>query len=186
MAHSIELLLDPGSDARIRSTWSALAQAGLPSQERVTSSTNRPHVTLLAAQRISPDVDDVLRPLAAHFPVACVVGALLVFGGPPGGRYRRSASAAYTLARLIVPSAELLALHEEVYRLCLPYLIGEPFEHCRPGHWTAHATLGRRLTADEVGLAMTVVNSNGDDLPADVTGLRRWDSDGRVDHLLVG
>ena len=185
MAHSIELLLDPGSDAHIRTTWSALAQAGLPSQERVTSSTNRPHVTLLAAQRISPDVDDVLRPLAAHFPVACVVGALLVFGGPPG-RHRRSASAAHTLARLIVPSAELLALHEEVYRLCLPYLFGEPFEHCRPGRWTAHATLGRRLTADEVGLAMTVVNSNGDDLPADVTGLRRWDSDGRVDHLLVG
>lgn len=33
---------------------------------------------------------------------------------------------------------------------------------------------------------MTVVNANGIDLAADVTGLRRWDSDERVDHLLVG
>lgn len=185
MAHSIELLLDPDTDAHIRSIWSALAQAGLPSQARVTSGTNRPHVTLLAAQRISPEVDEVLRPLATRFPVACVVGAPLVFGGPPD-RHQRSASAAYTLARIIVPSAELLALHEEVYRLSLPYLIGEPFGYCGPGRWTAHATLGRRFTADEVGLAMTVVNSNGIDLPAGVTGLRRWDSDERVDHLLVG
>lgn len=35
MAHSIELLLDPDSDAQIRSIWSALAEAGLPSQLRV-------------------------------------------------------------------------------------------------------------------------------------------------------
>ncbi len=61
MAHSIELLLDPDSDAHIRSIWSALAHAGLPSQARVTSGADRPHVTLLAAQRISPEVDEVLR-----------------------------------------------------------------------------------------------------------------------------
>jgi hypothetical protein len=185
VAHSIELLLDPDSEAHIRSIWSALAQAGLPSQARVTSATNRPHVTLLAARRISPEVDEVLRPLATRFPVACVVGAPLVFGGPTD-RQRRSASAVYTLARIIVPSAELLALHGEVYRLSLPYLIGEPFGHCRPGRWTAHATLGRRFTAEDVGLAMTVVHGKGIDLSADVTGLRRWDSDERVDHLLVG
>ena len=35
MAHSIELLLDPDSDAQIRSIWSAPAEAGLPSQLRV-------------------------------------------------------------------------------------------------------------------------------------------------------
>ena len=79
MAHSIELLLDPDGDAHIRSIWSALALAGLPS----------------------------------------------------------------------------------------------------------HATLGRRFTAEEIGLAMPVVTGNGIDLPADVTGLRRWDSDERVDHLLI-
>lgn len=175
MAHSIELLLDPAADTAIRAAWQMLADAGLPSQMQVRSPTNRPHVTLLAAQRISPDVDEVLRGLADRFPIACVVGAPLVFGGPR-----------LTLARLIVPTAELLALHEKVYRLALPYVAGEPFGHCRPGHWTAHATLGRRLTTEQIGPAVTVVTGTGNDLSASVAGLRRWDSDQRVDHLLVG
>lgn len=175
MAHSVELLLDPQAEAAILSSWLLLDAAGLPSQAHVASPTNRPHVTLIAAQRISPDVDDVLRPLAQRFPVDCVVGAPLVFGG------RRHA-----LARLIVASAELLDLHAEVYRLCLPYVVGDPFEHCRPGHWTAHVTLGRRFTAEQIGAAMAVVNATREDLPATITGLRRWDSDRHLDHLLVG
>lgn len=175
MAHSIELLLDVDSDAAIRAAWQALDDAGLPSQMHVKSPTNRPHVTLIAAQRISPEVDGVLRGLSAWFPVPCVVGAPLVFGGPR-----------HTLARLIVPSAELLELHEEVYRLALPYLTGEPFEHCRPGHWTAHATLGRRLSAEDIGAAMMAINGTGDDLAGQAVALRRWDSDERADHLLVG
>ena len=174
MAHSIELLLDPDSEVAIRADWRALDDAGLPSQVRVKSPTNRPHVTLLAAERISPEVDDVLRGIADRLPVACVVGAPLVFGGPR-----------HTLARLIVPSADLIALHDEVFRLSVPYLSGEPFPHCRPGHWTAHATLGRRLTAEEVGAAMAVINAIGNDFPGAAVGLRRWDSDERVDHLLV-
>lgn len=185
MAHSIELLFDPGAESAIRAQWQALDDIGLPSQVHVKSTTNRPHVTLIAAQRISPDIDEVLRELSDRFPVACMVGAPLVFGGA-SDRPRRSTSSPHTLARLIVPSSELLALHAEVYRLCLPYLTGDPFAHCRPGHWTAHATLARRLTADQVGAAMPVVNGAGADLAADITGLRRWDSDQRLDHLLVG
>ncbi len=76
MAHSIELLLDPAADAAIRRGWQMLDGAGLPSQVHVTSPTNRPHVTLLAAPRISPGVDDVLRGLAGLFPVGCGVGAV--------------------------------------------------------------------------------------------------------------
>lgn len=178
VAHSIELLLDPAGDAGIRAGWRMLDDAGLPSQAHVSSPTNRPHVTLLAAQRISPDVDDVLRGLADRFPVPCTVGAMLVFGGQR-----------LTLARLIVPSAELLALHEQVYRLCLPY-VTQPFAHCRPGHWTAHATLGRRFTTQQAGAAMAVINGTDSghhaDLATTAAGLRRWDSDQRVDHLLIG
>ena len=175
MAHSIELLLDDDSDAAIRAQWQALAEAGVPSQLRVQSDTNRPHVTLIAARRIDPGVDDGLRALAGRFPLSCPVGAPLVFGGPR-----------LTLARLIVASADLLALHEQVYRLALPHLAGEPFAHCRPGHWTPHVTLGRRFTAEQIGVAMAVVNEAGADLPAKATALRRWDSDERIDHLLVG
>jgi len=179
MAHSIELLLDSRTDTAIRAAWQALADAGLPSQVNVTSSTNRPHITLLAAERISPDVDEVLRGLAPRLPMACVVGAHVVFGGPVFGGSR------LTLARLIVPSAELLALQAEVYRLAWPHVTGQPFAHCRPGHWTAHATLGRRLTAIEVGAALTLAEEAAPDLTADVVALRRWDSDARTDHVLV-
>ena len=175
MAHSIELLFDAHSDAAIRAGWQALADAGLPSQLQVKSATNRPHVTLLAAQRIIADVDEPLHGLASRLPLTCLVGAPVVFGGPR-----------LTLARLIVPSAELLALHEEVYRLALPYLIGDSFSHCRPAHWTAHATLGRRFTPADIGAALAIAGGAASDLEAEMVGLRRWDSDTRTEHLLVG
>ncbi|MGI9124796.1 MAG: 2'-5' RNA ligase family protein [Mycobacterium sp.] len=175
MAHSIELLLDDVSEAAIRSVWTTLDDAGLPSQVRVKSPTNRPHITLIAASRIDPGVDEHLRELGDRFPLDAVVGAPLVFGGPR-----------HTLARLIVPSAGLLALHAEIYRQSLPFVIGDPYPHCRPGHWTPHATLGRRLTEAEIAAALSVIGDAAEDIPAQVTGLRRWDPDLRVDHLLVG
>lgn len=175
MAHSIELLLAADGEAAVRTQWQELSDAGLPSQARVKSPTNRPHITLVAAARIAGGVDEMLRELAARLPLDCVLGAPLVFGGPR-----------LTLARLIVPSAALLDLHAEVYRLTLPHIAGEPFAHCRPGHWTPHATLGRRYTAGEIGPALEVVHGGGGDVAAAVAGLRRWDSDARVDHLLVG
>lgn len=175
MTHSIELLLDARSDAVIRSLWRALDEAGLPSQVRVKSSTNRPHVTLLAARRIGPGVDEPLRGLRDRFPLGVLVGAPLVFGGPR-----------LTLARLIVPSAGLLELHAEVYRLARPQVIEEPFPHCRPGHWTPHVTLGRRLTGEQIGAALEVANRAVGEVAADAVGLRRWDGDQRVDYPLVG
>lgn len=173
MAHSIELLLDAQTDAAIRSDWQNLADAGLPSQLRVGSPTNRPHVTLLAAPWIDADVDDALRALSRRLPLPCRVGAPVVFTGPR-----------MVLARLIVPSAALLNLHQEVCRICLPRLNGEPFGHCLPGNWTAHVTLGRRLPAADIGAALAV--TAGADLVARFVGLRRWDGDNRIDHLLVG
>lgn len=173
MAHSVELLLDADSDTVIRSSWRALAAAGLPSQARVTSPMNRPHVTLLAAPRIDAAVDEALARLASRFPLPCVIGAPVVFGGPR-----------LTLARLIVPSTSLLAMHEEVYRLCLTHLGGPPYPHSLPGSWTAHVTLGRRFGATEIGAALAVTDAT--DLPARLVGLRRWDGHSRIEHLLVG
>ena len=173
MAHSIELLFDAASEATITGIWQNLAAAGLPSLLSIRSGTNRPHVTLIAAQHISAAVDDALRALGPELPLPCVVGAPVVFT-------RR------TLARLVVPSAGLLSLHERVYRLCLPHTGGEPYSHCRPGHWTAHATLARRCTAADIGAAFALEDAAlGSDLPARLIGLRRWDGDNRVDHLLV-
>jgi hypothetical protein len=175
MAHSVELIFDTAGEAAIQRIWRILAAAGLPSQVRVKSDTNRPHVTLVAARHICADVDAALRALGPVLPLDCVIGAPVVFPGPR-----------QTLTRLIVPSAGLLALHERVFGLCLPHIAGEPFGHCRPGHWTAHATLGRRFTAAQIGAALALDDDGlHTEFPAQLVGLRRWDGDNRVDHLLV-
>jgi len=172
MAHSIELLLDPRADACVRQIWHALADARLPSQVRVTSDTNRPHITLLAAERISPDVDGMLAELVDLFPVRAVLGAPLVFGG-----------ARLTLARSVVASSALLALHEQVLALSEPH-VSTLFAHSTPGHWTPHVTLGRRFTPAQIGEALAV-SGVAADIEADIVGLRRWDSDARTEHVLI-
>jgi hypothetical protein len=79
-----------------------------------------------------------------------------------------------TLARLIVASADLLDLHGDIYRRCLPSTAQAPFPHCAPGRWTPHATLGRRFTAGQVARALDVIEDLSADISAEVVGLRRW------------
>ena len=156
MAHSIELLLDARADTAIR---------------RIASHTHRPHITLVAAERIAPDVDSLLGELGDWFPLPAVLGAPLVFGG-----------ARLTLARLVVPSAELLALHKQVYDLCQPF-VSTVFAHCAPGQWTPHVTLGRRFTPAEIGEALAV-EGIATDIKANTVGLRRWDGDAKREYLI--
>ncbi|MDT5273103.1 MAG: hypothetical protein QOG95_35, partial [Mycobacterium sp.] len=58
MVHSIELLFDDATEAAINRIWDDLATADLPG--RVPA--GRPHVTLAVAERIAPDVDELLWP----------------------------------------------------------------------------------------------------------------------------
>jgi 2'-5' RNA ligase len=175
MAHSVELLFDSGADAAIRREWAALAEAGLPSQARHPSPTNRPHVTLTVAERIDPAVDAALWEPARQLPLDCLVGAPMVFG-------RKS----LTLVRLIVPAAGLLRLQESVDSICAPYLSSGPFLHTRPGRWTPHVTLARRLAPADLAAALEAI---GTDDPASTvgtfSGLRRWDGDARIDTLIA-
>ncbi|CAJ1504232.1 2'-5' RNA ligase family protein [[Mycobacterium] burgundiense] len=175
MVHSIELLFDEPTDAQLRRCWRQLADAGLPSQSRVQSATNRPHVTLLAAEHIDTAADAAVAQLLDRLPLDGVVGAPLLFG-------RRS----YVLARLIVASPDLLALHADVHDVCAPHLRPGPAPHSAPGHWTPHVTLGRRFSAEEAGRALTAVPELGRDLTGRLVALRHWDGDQRVEHLLGG
>jgi hypothetical protein len=171
MAHSIELLLDQRADAAVRQIWQGLADARLPSQMRVASDTNRPHITLIAAERISPAVDEELAWLPEEFPRAAVLGAPLVFGDER-----------MTLARLVIPSEALLSVHEVVYDNCAPYTTNV-FAHSRPGQWTPHVTLGRRFTPAQIGEALTIAGL-ASDIPATIVGLRRWDGDAKREYLI--
>ena len=173
MAHSIELLLDDRSDTAVRAEWQRLDEAALPSQVRVKSASNRPHITLLAADRIGADVDAELTQLRARFPLPVVLGASLIFGGRT-----------LTLARLVVASADLLDLHRVVVDRSLPHLSQEPFAHSAPGHWTPHVTLGRRFTPEQVGQALAVFDGVSADIDAQVVGLRRWDGEVKREYLI--
>jgi 2'-5' RNA ligase len=166
MAHSVELLFDSETEAAIRAIWDELREAGIPSQTPVS----RPHATLTVAEWIDPEVDVVLTALTARFPFPCRIGAPLLFG--------RSKA---VLARLVVPTNELLDLHAEVHRMCQPYLRPGPMPHALPGQWTAHVTLARRVGPAQLGRAVPIAG-----MPAEVAGsavgLRRWDGDTKTEY----
>ena len=167
MVHSIELLFDADTEATLRRIWDDLSAADLPS--RIPA--GRPHVTLAVAERIEPDVDALLRPVAQRLPLECTVGAPLLFGQSNA-----------VLARLVVPSADLLALHAEVHRICGPHLVPEPLPHSLPGQWTAHVTLARRSRGCPTRVRSCGWPVSPSEIYGNLAGLRRWDGSERVEY----
>ena len=117
MVHSVEVVFDPDTEAAVRHIWEGLREAGIPSQ----APASRPHATLTVADRIDPEVDELLSTLGERFPFPCRIGAPLFFG-----------RAKAVLARLVVPTTALLDVHAEVHRLCLPYLDPGPVTNKLP------------------------------------------------------
>lgn len=170
MVHSVELLFDPDTEASIRGLWDELTDAGVRSLASSTSPSNRPHVTLAVAEDIDDDVDDALRPLLDRLPLSCTIGAPILFGRGP-----------FILVRLVVPSAELLALQADVHAVCLPHMAPGPLPHAEPGHWTPHVTLARRVAAEKIAAAMSLRRLSKDRRGSAVA-LRHWDGNKRAEH----
>jgi 2'-5' RNA ligase len=196
VAHSIELYFDDDTDAALRAVWVELADAGVPSQLRVTSASNRPHVTMAVAGRIDPAVDGALAQLRDRLPLPCTVGAPLIFGHPPkltngpeseseSGRFVDLGVGRFTLAHLIVPSTALLELHQAVQAICALHMSSWRAPHTDAEQWTPHATLGRKLTAEQVAVALARVPGVTQERRASFVGLRRWDGDARVEYRLT-
>ncbi|WP_445443963.1 2'-5' RNA ligase family protein [Clavibacter sp. km1a] len=177
-AGSLELTLDAASDAAVRASWRDLADAGLPSLADHASDTNRPHVTLLAAEGLGGSADAAVREIAASYPLPVLqLGGLVVFGVPPRG---------LVLARQVVVDAALLDLHARVHaavdratdeaRAVDPDAgpAAEVIPHTRPGSWTPHVSLALRLTAEQLGAAVAALGRI-EPLDAPAAGLRRWD-----------
>lgn len=180
MTHSIEFLFDAASDRWFRDQWAALAAADLPSQGTHRASSNRPHVTALAARHIDPVVDDRLRELLSHpetaMPVSVWPGPLIILGR---GAHR-------VLARSITPAPELLALQSAVTG-SVHEIAGDTvgYPHCLPGRWTPHVTLARRMPPDRIGAALTTLAAFDDrDRAVDLVRIRRWDGDTAVETAL--
>jgi 2'-5' RNA ligase len=166
MVHSIELLFDRDTEAAVRRIWDDLAAGDILSQ----TPAGRPHVTLAVADRIAEDADALLRSLTAQLPLACAVGASLLLG-------RSNA----ILARLIVPTAELLGFHDEVHRASGRHLVPEAAPNSLPGRWTPHVTLARRVGGPALSRALSIAGKPPL-IVGTFAGLRRWDGDERVEH----
>ncbi len=167
MVHSIELVFDPGTETAIRHIWEALSDNGLARQ----APAGRPHVTLVVAEAIATDVDEVLAPMADNqLPMSCCIGAPVLFG-----------RADAIVARLAVPTGELLALHAQVHRLCLPHLSPGPKPNSLPGQWTAHVTMARRVGGGQLGRVLGIVGRPSQ-IDGGFAGLRRWDGDKKIEH----
>jgi 2'-5' RNA ligase len=96
-------------------------------------------------------------------PVPVRLGALVVMG-----------SRRYVLARLVVPSAELLSLQTTVAAA----MVAAPDvpDQVRPGRWTPHVTLARGLGSRQVGEALAVLG-RARALDGAIVSVRRWDPD---------
>jgi hypothetical protein len=168
--HSVEIVLDQDTDRQVRAQWQLLALAGLPSQARHADESNRPHITVALAETLSTEVERRLVDATLVLPIPVTLGGLIVFGA------RR-----FVLARLAVPSTALLGLQVGMVRsLDEPV---DPHRNFAPGRWTPHVTLARRLSADQVGLALTVLGPV-EPLSGQLVRLRRWDIQAKQAHWL--
>ena len=154
---SIELTFDDDTDARIRSDWARLAEAGVPSLAAHTAPSNRPHITLAAGAdlQLSGESQEFLQML----PVPVEFSGVLVFPGGPGK---------YVLSRSIVLTRQLLELHRLVHEAAAGAV---PLT--RPDAWTPHVTLARRVPPHLLGRAAELLDLR---LEGECTDARLWDS----------
>jgi 2'-5' RNA ligase len=170
---SLELLFDAATEASLRSEWTALADAGLPSSARNPSPSNRPHVTVAVAQEgLDRTLDAVRNAVDGMLPLPVTIGGLLLFPSPRGA----------ILSRPLVVSRALLDLHARVVEAVSGTVA--VLETARIDAWTPHATIARRLSPEQVGEAAGMLARRG--RSATATGLRLWDSDTRTVTLVAG
>ncbi|MBG6215853.1 2'-5' RNA ligase [Arthrobacter sp. CAN_A6] len=167
MTDSVELLLDPAAHEAVLEDWRALEELDLPNQSRHASSSNSPHLTLLAAARIDAGYDAGLASVMLNLPYALATAGLLLF--PTKHRY--------VLARQVVPSPDIIQLHQRVWSVLVA--VDRPAPNTAPGRWTPHITLARGLSAEQVGQAVAVV-ARRELPPLNAVAARRWDSGGKV------
>ncbi|MFE2124129.1 2'-5' RNA ligase family protein [Rhodococcus aetherivorans] len=172
MVQSVELLLDDRLDQAVREEWSRLLDVGLSSQARNRSESNRPHITLAVAASIPPGMEGAMREQITGEPLPVRLGGMVLFG-----------SRTATVARLVVPTAELLELQRMVFAL-IDGCPGVP-AHIRPGEWTPHVTLARRVPPGRLGSALTATRAGTRELTGVSAGIRRWDGEARREWRVV-
>ena len=162
---ALELSFDAASEAAVITQWEALRAAGLPSQADHKSMTNAPHVTLVAARELSPELAHVAT-AAITLPSTLVVRGLVLFG--EGTRV--------TVAHLVEPDSTLATavagLRERVPDLRHPV-------------WTPHVTLARRVPRPLLAKVLAVLDEHPAPTTLTCTRLRWWNPITReIDELV--
>ncbi|MFF7369043.1 2'-5' RNA ligase family protein [Streptomyces tricolor] len=134
---TVELLLDEAAELAVREAWRRLAQAGLPSQARHRSPTNRPHVTLAACPELTAPIRWELAEVAAALPLPVRCTGVVRFERPTS-----------VLAWALDRDSALAGLHRRVWEAVAsdsPPAALNPFH--QPDRWSPHITLGRTRRA---------------------------------------
>jgi 2'-5' RNA ligase len=137
MAHTIELLFDPISEATVRDLWAQLERVGLPSLATRTHRRHRPHVSLSVAEYIQAGQLQGVheRIAAAHLDLTLYSAAIFPRKG--------------VLYLSVVPTVALLRLHEEVHTALRDSAVG-PRDGYAVGAWVPHCTLAQGLTRAQI------------------------------------
>jgi hypothetical protein len=161
--HAYELLPDAeGRDAVLRD-WQALRDAGLPSQLDHKGMTNTPHVTVLTAESLGPDHDEVaVSRLGPALPAEVRASGIALLGGSR------------------VSLVRILDVTDVLAGAVLDLRGGVP--HAKHPGWLPHVTLARRLTRSSLPAALEAVGHA--DLTLRLVELRRWDPDARTVRTL--
>ncbi|MGC4880760.1 2'-5' RNA ligase family protein [Micromonospora sp. DT43] len=140
---TVELVCSAGLDAAIRTVWSRLAAARLPSLARNIHPTNRPHLTLAAVDEFPAGVEHRLAELFdAALPVPVTLDRVVVLDGSA------------PLVWLVRPTPALTALHAAVWD-ALAEADGQRPWHA-PGAWVPHLSLALRFRDADLRLARAV------------------------------
>ncbi|MFC8869753.1 2'-5' RNA ligase family protein [Streptomyces sp. NPDC057148] len=134
---TVELLLDEAAELEVRDAWQRLAEAGLPSQARHPSPTNRPHLTLATCPELTAPIRWELAEAAAYLPLPVRFAGTVRFEGPTS-----------VLAWSLELDSALADLHRRVWEAVAsdsPPGVLSPFHS--PRDWNPHITLGRTRRA---------------------------------------
>lgn len=174
MTQSVEIVLDPVSEDLLRQEWDRLADAGLPSARRgVPSPSHRPHLTLVAVDRLPAGAEEALAEAVAGVSLTVQLGSVLLFG-PHRDRF--------VLVRGVVASPALLELQQ---RVATAAGAGE-HPQFGVGRWTPHVTLAPRVARSQLPEVLGVLGEGSAGRWAEVCRVRRWDSERRREWWLTG
>lgn len=160
---SLDLTLDPASDALMRDGWAALTNAGLRSEGERVSDSHRPHLTVLAAAEFSPELlKEAAETLGALLPMELPVSATVVFGRGP-----------FVVAHLLTPQIRLRAIVEQ--------LRGNA--GVTETNWVPHLTLSRKVPTGQIGEALQIAVADRPSVFV-ADALRHWDPNCRTTTTL--